>query len=1185
NSSWSNNGGTWTSFAGSTGQALSLSGVISANTWTLVFNVAGGYLLDISSYSFWRYTSNSATVTSVTINGITVSSGTLPAVAGVNTGDINVASPVTALSGTVTVVLNLTGSGSFRLDDFTLNGNVSVCGSPVPTITSQPITQTLCTGNTLNLSVVASNAVSYQWRKNGMNISAANSSTYSISSTSMTDAGNYDVVINGAAPCAFTTSEVAIITVNETPSAITISPLSASICVGAVQTLSASGGNVSNMVAISENFNGTSTFSQTNNSSGGTIANAAWTTQIDGYTYSSTTFRSNDNSKFIMSNSDYQGSGGITATILTSPSFSLANFTSATLKFYQYYRFNGSETAKVEISTDNGSNWTTLTTYTSSQGTSSNFLLTNISLSSYLGQSSIQIRFKYDATYDYYWAIDNFSVSGASRPISWSPIDGLYTDAGATIAYTGTNSATVYAKPSISTTYTATAANGSCTSGNTVVVDVNAFPSAPTVSVTDPTCLSANGSIEITSDITGLTFSTNGVDYEAYTAPYTVAAGVAYSITAKNASGCVSEAATGTMGAQPAGPDAPIVGTITQPTCATATGSVELSGLPTEAWTINPGAITGSSATQTITNLTAGATYNFTVTLDAGCTSTASEVVINNIPDAPTANAGPNAGAGQDVAYLLTGSATNYASVQWTMVTPATGGSFSNTGILNPTFTTSLTGNITLRLTVFGFDGCGDISDDIVLVVFPTKPITWIGGTSNWSTAGNWLPAVVPGAETDIFIPSDAPHFPTVSVAGAVCNNITIASGGSLIDNGNLTVYGTVTVKHAPIAANEWHFISSPVAGANSGMFYGDYLRSFAASGNTYTPITSTTDELIGMKGYALYPKTTFNADYIGSGLNPASINFSISTATDGWNLIGNPYTSAINWDAAEPAWTKNGIVNNAVYIFDGTQWSAYVHQSGINDGSNIIAPGQGFFVDAASGGTMTITNAAQAHDNSVPYFKNSKATVPNLVRLEVSGNGKKDEAVVRFTTEASAEFDGEWDAVKRFVEASPYAQLYTLGSTPLAINSLPEVDMVPVGIAIGTNGNYTIAATEMNDMPFVTLEDTETGIYTNLSDEPYTFDAVTGDFAQRFILHFSMLSVEETKKTSAIVYSYQQTVHINLKDLVKGDIYIYNIAGQLVATKLAAQGTNEIKLPNVGNYIVKVITKNNTVVRKVFIQ
>jgi hypothetical protein len=83
---------------------------------------------------------------------------------------------------------------------------------------------------------------------------------------------------------------------------------------------------------------------------------------------------------------------------------------------------------------------------------------------------------------------------------------------------------------------------------------------------------------------------------------------------------------------QPATPTAPVVGSVTQPTCTTATGSVSLSGLPEGSWTINPGGIKGSGTNKIITGLVPG-TYNYTVTNSGGCVSSASEnVVINPHP-------------------------------------------------------------------------------------------------------------------------------------------------------------------------------------------------------------------------------------------------------------------------------------------------------------------------------------------------------------------------------------------------------------------------------------------------------------------------------------------------------------------------------------------------------------------------
>jgi gliding motility-associated-like protein len=88
-------------------------------------------------------------------------------------------------------------------------------------------------------------------------------------------------------------------------------------------------------------------------------------------------------------------------------------------------------------------------------------------------------------------------------------------------------------------------------------------------------------------------------------------------------------------------PAAPTVGTITQPTCSVATGSVILNGLPaTGSWTLTriPGGVTttGTGTTATVSGLGTG-TYTFTVTL-ATCTSAASaNVVISSHSSAPAA--------------------------------------------------------------------------------------------------------------------------------------------------------------------------------------------------------------------------------------------------------------------------------------------------------------------------------------------------------------------------------------------------------------------------------------------------------------------------------------------------------------------------------------------------------------------
>src|ERR1044071_843953 len=72
-------------------------------------------------------------------------------------------------------------------------------------ILQEPQSQTVLTNSPVTFSVVAmhvgppsTNAITYQWRKNGSVIVGATSSAFSIASAQFTDVGTYDVVVTGS---------------------------------------------------------------------------------------------------------------------------------------------------------------------------------------------------------------------------------------------------------------------------------------------------------------------------------------------------------------------------------------------------------------------------------------------------------------------------------------------------------------------------------------------------------------------------------------------------------------------------------------------------------------------------------------------------------------------------------------------------------------------------------------------------------------------------------------------------------------------------------------------------------------------------------------------------------------------------------------------------------------------------
>lgn len=149
-SSWTNSTGSWTSFAGSAGQAIALNNSGGTPSITLTFNVAAGYQMSVTQFNFWRQRSTAGAQNwSITINGIAVGSGTVPTT-GAAIGNTNVSNAVNNLTGTITVVIGLSGasgSGTFRLDDFTLIGTVTPTAAS-PEINLQGNAVSIASGDT-----------------------------------------------------------------------------------------------------------------------------------------------------------------------------------------------------------------------------------------------------------------------------------------------------------------------------------------------------------------------------------------------------------------------------------------------------------------------------------------------------------------------------------------------------------------------------------------------------------------------------------------------------------------------------------------------------------------------------------------------------------------------------------------------------------------------------------------------------------------------------------------------------------------------------------------------------------------------------------------------------------------------------------------------------------------------------
>jgi len=440
------------------------------------------------------------------------------------------------------------------------------------------------------------------------------------------------------------------------------------------------------------------------------------------------------------------------------------------------------------------------------------------------------------------------------------------------------------------------------------------------------------------------------------------------------------------------------------------------------------------------------------------------------------------------------------------------------------------------RINVGAYGNTVQASKSTVVVVN-----SWTGNVSDdWQTTGNWSLGTIPTATDDVTIPNGCPNYPLINDGTTVpeCDDITIESAASvtIAPNGRMTVNGEIinnagnsglviqsdatgtgsliqnstsgvdaTVNQLLAASGRaWHMVGSPITAApytvfpsTSNLYYYDESTDDYWTGNNYDAGSTlgwtafNSGNMAVDKGYLFnYFQTTLsftgqlNTSTAGAGI---TINYTDHGGTapngssynnyDGWELVANPFTSAIDWTVVD-AHAAN--LYDAIYVWDGANatYKSYVvgtdswDGAGTNGGSQYIPAMQGFFVKVneslGSGGTLDIPASARVH-NSQAFWKNGDYETPdNFLRLKVSANGFNDETVVRFVDGATNNVDDHLDAYKLFsyVDAAP--QIYTFGNEDHAeysVNSLPNskfVVTVPLKLYV-SDKTFAIVATEMN--------------------------------------------------------------------------------------------------------------------------
>ena len=446
-----------------------------------------------------------------------------------------------------------------------------------------------------------------------------------------------------------------------------------------------------------------------------------------------------------------------------------------------------------------------------------------------------------------------------------------------------------------------------------------------------------------------------------------------------------------------------------------------------------------------------------------------------------------------------------------------------------------------------------------------------------------------------------------------------------------INVYDPLPVDTNNNTINSWHYISDPLKNDAAWIaFYGFFLKQYNENLKAYSTPNSFA-KLEGGRGYAfkynnsLIPKSPSNLiTFKGpiSNLNSGTIIYNI-TYTEaqgtGWNLVGNPYPSSIDWgyNITDATHTQNGWhcsanVEPTIYLYDGYnhRYGTYNSFTGTtsNNAIRYIPPMQGFYVHLTDTtineiGKWSLDNRVRiAYDK--PFWKGVEQVntqLTNALSLNVSGNGYSDETVIGFIQNATKGFDGNYDAYKLFSPEKEVPQINTRtldDREKVAVNDLPISLMndvsIPLEFTVGIQGTYTITANNfnINSSIAITLEDMKTKKLTNLNTSNYTFssDSVLND--NRFLVHFGTVptSFNELIKNNDInIYSNHKQIIIqnNSTSFEKGSIIIYDILGkEIINRSLEPNSVTRIDLTD-KNYsqaifYVKVITNSQTITKKV---
>ncbi len=312
--------------------------------------------------------------------------------------------------------------------------------------------------------------------------------------------------------------------------------------------------------------------------------------------------------------------------------------------------------------------------------------------------------------------------------------------------------------------------------------------------------------------------------------------------------------------------------------------------------------------------------------------------------------------------------------------------------------------------------------------------------------------------------------------------------------------------------------------------------------------------------------------------------------STDNFNLIGNPYSSALSWTSFYS--DNSDVLEGTMYYWNqsevGVNNSASDYISYNSTGSSEpgttgdIATGLGVFVKTLQNGTVTFRNIHRVVGSNDQFFRNSANPDEGKSWFRLSGSSGYSPILIGFVPGATDGYENTHDGI--FVNEGAAIEFYSfIDSDKYEIQGRSELQpnqfiSIPLGYQVTASGDYTILKVlDYIDPSFdIILEDTLLSIMTDLRLGDYTFNVPNPiEDNNRFILHYNYngtLGTVDTIQISNNISTFfldDQLISKTENNTVPDKVQLYDLTGKEILT---TDFKENIFLPNLssGIYLVR---------------